>query len=144
MLRRSSAILEDYLPPRKEMIVFCRPTESQIQLYRREAGKSCDEPLRTIHRLLKTLNHPCTLEDTVRVDSPLSVDESAKLEVLQRLLLHFHKTSLRCVVCSDFTTCITLVESVCKSLCIPYVRLDGSTPADQRGVLIEKCGLFYV
>jgi SNF2 family DNA or RNA helicase len=34
MLRRTNRILEDYLPPKSEQVVFCRPSEAQVALYR--------------------------------------------------------------------------------------------------------------
>jgi SNF2 family DNA or RNA helicase len=69
MLRRSNQILEDYLPPKSEQVVFCRPSESQVLLYRfflgsktlRQAmadGAASSSSLECISLLTKLCNYP--------------------------------------------------------------------------------------
>ncbi len=69
MLRRTNQILEDYLPPKSEQVVFCRPSESQVALYRfflgskalRQAmaeGAGSSSSLECISLLTKLCNYP--------------------------------------------------------------------------------------
>jgi SNF2 family DNA or RNA helicase len=69
MLRRTNQILEDYLPPKSEQVVFCRPSESQVALYRfflgsktlRQAmaeGAGSSSSLECISILTKLCNYP--------------------------------------------------------------------------------------
>jgi DNA repair and recombination protein RAD54B len=69
MLRRTNQILEDYLPPKSEQVVFCRPSESQVLLYRfflgsktlRQAmaeGAGSSSSLECISLLTKLCNYP--------------------------------------------------------------------------------------
>ncbi len=69
MLRRTNQILEDYLPPKSEQVVFCRPSESQVALYRfflgsktlRQAmaeGQQSGSALECMSLLTKLCNYP--------------------------------------------------------------------------------------
>ena len=74
MLRRTNQILEDYLPPKSEQVVFCRPSECQTDLYRfflnsktlRQAmfeGGNASSSLECISLLTKLCNYPGMVRD---------------------------------------------------------------------------------
>lgn len=70
MLRRTNQILEDYLPPKSDFVVFCRPSEAQVKLYRFFLGSKTlrqvlsegmvgsSSSLECISILTKLCNHP--------------------------------------------------------------------------------------
>ncbi|XP_062836241.1 DNA repair and recombination protein RAD54B isoform X2 [Anolis carolinensis] len=77
ILRRTQEVINKFLPPKKESIVFCRPTVLQLDLYRRllcsQVVRSClqgsleNSPhLICIGALKKLCNHPCLLFKAIK------------------------------------------------------------------------------
>uniref|UniRef100_A0A8C7A3Z9 RAD54 homolog B n=1 Tax=Neovison vison TaxID=452646 RepID=A0A8C7A3Z9_NEOVI len=77
ILRRTQEIINKYLPPKIENVVFCRPGALQIELYRKllnsQAVKFClrgllgNSPhLICIGALKKLCNHPCLLFSSIK------------------------------------------------------------------------------
>uniref|UniRef100_A0A7M4FS07 DNA repair and recombination protein RAD54B n=1 Tax=Crocodylus porosus TaxID=8502 RepID=A0A7M4FS07_CROPO len=77
ILRRTQDIINKFLPPKKESILFCRPTALQLELYRKLLSsrivKSClqgvleNSPhLICIGALKKLCNHPCLLFKAIK------------------------------------------------------------------------------
>jgi DNA repair and recombination protein RAD54B len=79
VIRRLSTILADYLPPKHELVLVCRPTEAQLEIYRRLLTSQCIRDLllgegrgmpalACLQRLVKICNHPalllCSGDDT--------------------------------------------------------------------------------
>ncbi|OCT76996.1 hypothetical protein XELAEV_18032199mg [Xenopus laevis] len=80
ILRRTQEVINKFLPPKIENIVFCQPSQFQLDLYRRllnsRAVKSCllgngeNSPhLVCIGALKKLCNHPCLLFRTIQEKS---------------------------------------------------------------------------
>ncbi|XP_072780929.1 DNA repair and recombination protein RAD54B isoform X3 [Taeniopygia guttata] len=95
ILRRTQEVINKFLPPKKESIIFCRPTTLQLELYRKLLGSrvitSClqgrleNSPhLICIGALKKLCNHPCLLFKAIKEKScdPMSeeYDESSLYE----------------------------------------------------------------
>ncbi|XP_064247839.1 DNA repair and recombination protein RAD54B isoform X2 [Passer domesticus] len=95
ILRRTQEVINKFLPPKKESIIFCRPTALQLELYRKLLGSrvitSClqgrleNSPhLICIGALKKLCNHPCLLFKAIKEKScdPMSeeYDESSLYE----------------------------------------------------------------
>ncbi|XP_047582485.1 DNA repair and recombination protein RAD54B isoform X3 [Lutra lutra] len=77
ILRRTQEVINKYLPPKIENVVFCRPGALQIELYRKllnsQAVKFClrgllgNSPhLICIGALKKLCNHPCLLFNSIK------------------------------------------------------------------------------
>ncbi|XP_029868141.1 DNA repair and recombination protein RAD54B isoform X3 [Aquila chrysaetos chrysaetos] len=97
ILRRTQEIINKFLPPKKESIIFCRPTALQLELYQKLLSsrviRSClqgrleNSPhLICIGALKKLCNHPCLLFKAIKEKScdPVSDerDESSLYEGL--------------------------------------------------------------
>ncbi|XP_068040916.1 DNA repair and recombination protein RAD54B isoform X3 [Anomalospiza imberbis] len=95
ILRRTQEVINKFLPPKKETIIFCRPTALQLELYRKLLSSrvitSClqgrleNSPhLICIGALKKLCNHPCLLFKAIKEKScdPMSeeYDESSLYE----------------------------------------------------------------
>ncbi|PWY90117.1 dsDNA-dependent ATPase [Aspergillus heteromorphus CBS 117.55] len=164
MLRRTADILAKYLPPKSEYVLFCNPTRAQANIYQSVLAspifQSClgssENALQLITILKKLCNSPSLL-------SPRNVDEapsetiaalmsslppnllrhfspasSAKIRVLDQLLDGLHnKTSEKIVLVSNYTSTLNLLATLLTSLSLPFLRLDGSTPAAKRQSLVE-------
>ncbi|KAJ1510606.1 ATP-dependent helicase smarcad1 [Coelomomyces lativittatus] len=62
---------------------------------------------------------------------------SAKLIHLKSLLSQFFKNEDRCLIFSQFTLCLDILEAFLNELNYKYVRLDGSTPVEERQYLVD-------
>ncbi|NWU61455.1 RA54B protein, partial [Pterocles burchelli] len=95
ILRRTQEVINKFLPPKKESIIFCRPTALQLELYRKllssQVIRSClqgrleNSPhLICIGALKKLCNHPCLLFKAIKEKScdPNEHDESSLYEGL--------------------------------------------------------------
>uniref|UniRef100_A0A8C5PWY8 RAD54 homolog B n=1 Tax=Leptobrachium leishanense TaxID=445787 RepID=A0A8C5PWY8_9ANUR len=78
ILRRTQEVINDYLPPKIESVIFCRPSKFQLELYRKllksHLVKSClhalgeNSPhLVCIDALKKLCNHPSLLFKTLQM-----------------------------------------------------------------------------
>ncbi|NWR73391.1 RA54B protein, partial [Centropus unirufus] len=107
ILRRTQEVINKFLPPKKESIIFCRPTALQLELYRKLLGsrviRSClqgrleNSPhLICIGALKKLCNHPCLLFKALKEKSrdPVSDehDESSLYEGLVDVFPHDYTT----------------------------------------------------
>ncbi|XP_054841779.1 DNA repair and recombination protein RAD54B [Eublepharis macularius] len=98
ILRRMQGSIDKFLPPKKESILFCRPTALQLELYRRllssQMVRSClqgsleNSPhLVCIGALKKLCNHPSLLFKTMKEkEHNPNCDEQEKLNLYKGLL----------------------------------------------------------
>ncbi|PYH79369.1 hypothetical protein BO82DRAFT_434259 [Aspergillus uvarum CBS 121591] len=68
-----------------------------------------------------------------------SPSSSAKIRVLDQLLHHLRTSSRaeKIVLVSNYTSTLNLLATLLTSLSLPFLRLDGSTPAQKRHALVE-------
>ncbi|MFT7816245.1 DNA repair and recombination protein RAD54B isoform X1 [Arapaima gigas] len=96
ILRRTQEIINRYLPPKLEWIVFCRPSPLQLELYRKVLAhrmvRAClqgaleNSPhLVCIGVLKKLCNHPHLLYATVREKGDISVEDPSEGTLYQGL-----------------------------------------------------------
>ncbi|KAL3471451.1 SNF2 family N-terminal domain-containing protein [Aspergillus californicus] len=164
MLRRTADILSKYLPPKTEHVLFCKPTNTQAKIYQnvlsspvfQSAIGNSESALQLITILKKLCNSPSLLSPKTRDDKPsdtiaallsslppnllrhFSPSCSAKIRVLDQLLHHLRtSTSEKIVLVSNYTSTLTLLANLLSSLSLPFLRLDGSTPAQKRQSLVE-------
>jgi DNA repair and recombination protein RAD54B len=166
ILRRPASILNDFLPPKTEYVLFCKPTQAQAEVYQHILespvfGKVLGSPeasLQLITMLKKVCNsltlltlmdksaEPAnnnveTLLETVPSSllrkSPLLA--SSKMRVLDSMVKNLSKTtSEKIVLVSNYTSTLDLLGQHLSGLSLPFLRLDGSTPATKRQGLINQ------
>lgn len=164
ILRRTADILSKYLPPKSEYVLFCKPTRTQANIYKavlqspifQTAMGNAESALQLITILKKLCNSPSLLSAKNNDDSPnetisallsslppnllrhFSASSSAKVRVLDQILDSMHsKTSEKIVLVSNYTSTLSLLATLLTSLGLPFLRLDGSTPAQKRQPLVD-------
>ncbi|KAL2824120.1 SNF2 family N-terminal domain-containing protein [Aspergillus cavernicola] len=164
MLRRTADILAKYLPPKTEYVLFCKPTTTQAKIYQNVLASpvfqcaigNSENALQLITILKKLCNSPSLLSPKNRDDKPsdtiaallsslppnllrhFSPSCSAKVRVLDQLLHHLRtSTSEKIVLVSNYTSTLNLLASLLTSLSLPFLRLDGSIPAQKRQGLVD-------
>lgn len=165
ILRRTAEILSKYLPPKTEYVLFCQPTQAQVQVYQHVLaspffGKvlglgGSEASLQLITLLKKICNAPRLLikkdenapsnsnvaELLEAIPSEIlqqaSVKSSTKFRVLDQMLKCLAKTTEKIVLVSNYTSTLDLLGQHLASLSLPFLRLDGSTPAAKRQDLVD-------
>ena len=162
ILRRTSAILAEYLPSKTEHVVFCKPTAIQVSTFHHIIGTktfnaaltSPAVSLELIMILKKVCNSPSLLlkkgdkgEDTTRADILdvipqnllSSANASGKIQVLDSLLDHIRTTTdEKVVLVSNYTSTMDVLASLLASRSYKYIRLDGKTAANKRQGLVDQ------
>jgi DNA repair and recombination protein RAD54B len=165
ILRRTAEILNDFLPPKTEYVLFCRPTQVQAEVYQHVLdspifGKvlgSSEASLQLITILKKVCNAPSLLtrKDEMVPSNPnvahlleiiprellqkSPVMASSKFRVLDRMLKHLSaNTKEKIVLVSNYTATLDLLGAHLSSMNLPYLRLDGSTPSSKRQDLVDS------
>ncbi|KAF1914667.1 SNF2 family N-terminal domain-containing protein [Ampelomyces quisqualis] len=164
MIRRTAEVLSQYLPPKTEHIVFCKPTKAQAEAYRAILAShifgmalgNTDMALQLIMVLKKICNSPSLLKTTKDGEATPSEMLQALLPLIPPHVLNSHacSTKLRLldslvhriyttteekiVIVSNYTTTLDMIERLLVSLSYTYSRLDGSTPSGKRQGLVEK------
>lgn len=166
ILRRTADILSQYLPPKTEYVLLCRPTAAQVSTYQlvlqcpafQAALGSSEASLQLITVLKKVCNSPTLLNGKTSLDasakvSPLTASllesipgqllrnsaGSTKLRVLDQLL-HVLRTTTqeKVIIVSNYTQTLDLLQTLLNSVGHPYLRLDGSTPSAKRQELVDE------
>ena len=166
ILRRSATLLKEFLPPKTEYVLFCKPTQAQAEVYQHVLrspvfGKvlgSSEASLQLITVLKKVCNSPTllTVNDkgsepsnsnvaNLMTSIPISLLQmnylaaSSKMRVLDRMLKQLSRTtSEKVVLVSNYTSTLDLLGQHLSGLSLPFLRLDGSTPASKRQGLINQ------
>ncbi|KAG9903909.1 DNA repair protein rhp54, partial [Aureobasidium melanogenum] len=161
ILRRTAEILSKYLPPKTEYVVYCRPTRVQKDVYEavvstgvlNQVLKSNEAAFQMINILKKLCNSPSLLKNPsegeegtihsllakVPASDLKAAGGSSKLQVLDDLLHFVHTmTQEKVVVVSNYTATLDMIGKLLTALEYSFLRLDGSTPANQRQGLVDK------
>jgi DNA repair and recombination protein RAD54B len=165
ILRRTAEILNDFLPPKTEYVLFCKPTQAQAEVYQHVLdspvfGKvlgSSEASLQLITILKKVCNAPSLLsrkDETVPSNPNVAhlleiiprellqkspVMASSKFRVLDRMLKHLSSTTTeKIVLVSNYTATLDLLGQHLASLNLQFLRLDGSTPSAKRQDLVDS------
>ena len=159
MLRRVKGQVETNLPPKLETKILCPLAESQRWWYKRlllrqssllaelersatgdsapPATGSWKKLQSLLMQLRKCCNHPYLFEgadpDPGVTDDGL-VKASGKLDVLDRLLTKLKAKGHRCVLFSQFTSTLDILDDVLRYRGYEFSRLDGGTNRVQRSV----------
>ncbi|ESP03752.1 hypothetical protein LOTGIDRAFT_110407, partial [Lottia gigantea] len=178
ILRRTQEINNQYLPPKVELVLFCKPSQFQLEIYHqflksrsiRQCLLGCMDGaphLICIAALKQLCNHPRLVydkaiqaagptdgEDLVESvysglsplypsdydDQQLVAEHSGKLMVLSAILTAVHHPASRekIVLVSNHTKTLNILEKFCRGENYKFVRLDGSTPTNQRQDIVQK------
>ncbi|KAK5932038.1 hypothetical protein CgunFtcFv8_003774 [Champsocephalus gunnari] len=165
LLRRLKKEVESQLPEKVEYVVKCDMSAIQKVLYRHmqrgilltdgsekdKKGKGGSKTLmNTIMQLKKICNHPYIFQHIEEsfsehlgfpngVISGLELYRaSGKFELLDRILPKLLATNHRVLLFCQMTTLMTIMEDYFSYRNFQYLRLDGSTKADDRAMLLTK------
>lgn len=162
LLRRLKKDVESELPDKVEKIIKCPMSALQQRLYSMITQRNrlsmqatqTDPNTRktvairrlnnTVMQLRKICNHPFVFEEVERQINPGSVNNenlfrvAGKFELLQRILPKFQKTGHRVLIFFQMTQIMTIFEDFLLMQGYKYLRLDGSTKAEDRSDLLKK------
>ena len=144
LLRRTKAQVAPELPPRVEVVRSVELSEEERALYeaerrtalealgkRTEDGKKRFAVLGALMRLRRLACHP-------QLVHPESLVASSKLEELVSLADDLVEEGHRTLVFSQFTTHLAIARRALLERGYSLLYLDGSTPAKERNVLVER------
>ncbi|KAI9261409.1 SNF2 family N-terminal domain-containing protein [Phascolomyces articulosus] len=156
LLRRLKKDVESELPDKVERVLKCRLSALQTKLYTQmkksgilytasgEKGRTGIKGLNnTIMQLRKICNHPFVFEEVENEINPqrssneLLYRTSGKFELLDRMLPKLKQTGHRVLIFFQMTQIMTIMEDFLSWRGFQYLRLDGSTKADDRSELLH-------
>lgn len=158
VLRRTNSILAAYLPPKTDIVLFCKPTQTQICAFKdilqgndvNIQSMNSNSSLALITLLKKVCNSPsliyndaysnAILKDTSlskRYETALS---SGKLKVLMTILERIKNITEgeKVVIVSNYTQTLDIIQNLMSSAGMRICRLDGSTPSKQRDGIVTS------
>lgn len=157
MLRRLKKDVEKDLPDKQERVIKCNFSALQAKLYKQlgthnrimvndSSGKKTG--MRGLSNMLmqlrKLCNHPFVFEEVETQMSPgSSVNDliwrtAGKFELLDRILPKFRATGHRVLMFFQMTAIMDIMEDYMRYKGIMFLRLDGSTKADDRSELLRE------
>ncbi|KAJ3035239.1 hypothetical protein HDV00_004147 [Rhizophlyctis rosea] len=154
LLRRLKKDVEAELPDKVEKVIKCRMSALQHSLYEQIRGNKTgfgDGAMRKkalnnlVMQFRKVCNHPYVfegLEDTLIAangDDPRYLYRvSGKFELLERILPKFYRTGHRVLIFFQMTAVMNVMEDYVRSKGWKFLRLDGSTKADERTDMLKE------
>uniref|UniRef100_A0A3Q1F1J0 SWI/SNF related BAF chromatin remodeling complex subunit ATPase 2 n=1 Tax=Acanthochromis polyacanthus TaxID=80966 RepID=A0A3Q1F1J0_9TELE len=165
LLRRLKKEVESQLPEKVEYVIKCDMSAIQKVLYRHmqkgilltdgsekdKKGKGGAKTLmNTIMQLKKICNHPYMFQHIEEsfaehlgypngiITGPDLYRASGKFELLDRILPKLQATSHRVLLFCQMTTLMTIMEDYFSYRNFQYLRLDGTTKAEDRAALLKK------
>ncbi|KAI8142952.1 SNF2 family N-terminal domain-containing protein [Fennellomyces sp. T-0311] len=156
LLRRLKKDVESELPDKVERVIKCKLSSLQLKLYSQmkksgilytasgEKGRTGIKGLNnTIMQLRKICNHPFVFEEVENEINPLRQSNdllyrtSGKFELLDRMLPKLKETGHRVLIFFQMTQIMSIMEDFLNYRGFNYLRLDGSTKADDRSELLH-------
>lgn len=151
LLRRLKKDVEADLPDKIELILKCPMSALQQRLYSIIKQQGVDEATthsfkrlnNTIMQLRKICNHPFTFDEVENLVNPSRINNdllyrvSGKFELLHRILPKFQASGHRVLMFFQMTAVITIMEDFLNMHAMKYLRLDGSTKAEDRTAMLH-------
>lgn len=155
LLRRIKNDVEKSLLPKKELNVYVGMSKMQKKWYKQILEKDLDAVnaengskesktrlLNIVMQLRKCCNHPY-LFDGAEPGPPYTTDEhlvynSAKLNVLDKLLKNLKEQGSRVLIFSQMSRVLDIMEDYCYFREYEYCRIDGSTAHEDRIKAIDE------
>lgn len=166
LLRRLKKEVESQLPEKVEYVIKCDMSALQKILYRHmqakgilltdgsekdKKGKGGAKTLmNTIMQLRKICNHPFIFQHIEEsfaehlgyangiINGPDLYRTSGKFELLDRILPKLRATNHRVLLFCQMTSLMTIMEDYFAFRSFLYLRLDGTTKAEDRAALLKK------
>lgn len=155
-LRRTNDILHRYLPPKTDIIIFCKPTPIQLAAFHTILQESqldfshmtMNSSLGLITSMKKVCNSPSLLQGDHYYNSKINdnqtkakygrIIDSGKLKVLMSLLeqMRIDAPNEKVVIVSNYTQTLDIIENMLQSRQMILSRLDGSTPQNMRDSIV--------
>ena len=155
LLRRLKKDVEKDLPDKQERVVKCNLSALQAKLYKQlvnhnrlmvSDGKGGKTGMRGLSNMLmqlrKLCNHPFVFDEVEEQMNPgrgtndLLWRVAGKFELLDRVLPKFQATGHRVLMFFQMTQIMNIMEDFLRLRGVQYLRLDGSTKADDRSDLL--------
>lgn len=156
LLRRLKKDVEKDLPDKTERVIKCNFSALQAKLYKQlltsssiqvSDGKGGKTGMRGLSNMLmqlrKVCNHPFVFEavedqmNPSRISNDLLWRTAGKFELLDRILPKFKATGHRVLMFFQMTQIMNIMEDFLRLRGMQYMRLDGSTKADDRSDLLK-------
>lgn len=159
ILRRTQDVINEYLPEKQEILLFCKPSKLQkfmigklLNFY--NDGGSCNNPLEIIMIMKKICNHPSLVQQTTTTGKSSEIIkflvgllpswkemgpfDSGKLLIVESLLSELHsRREEKIVIISYYTKTLDMLMGLCDHFNYKYCRLDGQTPTGNRQKIIS-------
>lgn len=140
MLRRIKADVLDQLPDKIERVIRCELSSWQKALYRQISYKVLENGLKTSTRglnnvamqLRKVCNHPYMFSQEGYYINADIIRTAGKVELLDRMLPKLKAGGHRILMFFQMTNTMTILEDYFKYRGYLSLRLDGSTPGEER------------
>lgn len=153
LLRRMKQDVESELPDKVERVVRCPMSALQQRLYnavaKKTAGTADAHTLgirrlnNTIMQLRKICNHPFVFEEVEAAINPGKRSDAqlfrtaGKFELLDRMLAKLCASGHRTLIFFQMTHIMTIMEDLLSLRRIKYLRLDGTTKAENRNEYLK-------
>jgi ATP-dependent helicase STH1/SNF2 len=156
LLRRLKKDVEKDLPDKTERVIKCNFSALQAKLYKQlvtnssiqvSDGKGGKTGMRGLSNMLmqlrKVCNHPFVFEavedqmNPSKMSNDLLWRTAGKFELLDRILPKFKATGHRVLMFFQMTQIMNIMEDFLRLRGMQYMRLDGSTKADDRSDLLK-------
>jgi len=149
LLRRLKKDVADQLPDKIERVLRIPFSAWQKKYYTQMMKHGCIKVDGSTHKsgkkglkntmmqLRKICNHPYLFLDEWFIDENL-IRTSGKFEALDNVLPKFKACGHRVLIFNQMTTLMNIMEDYLTMRGYSYLRLDGSTKADDRGGLLAK------
>lgn len=155
ILRRTQEIINKYLPSKHELVIFCRLSDEQEDLYSRITNLWFNKSvlpnnniphLTLITALKKICNHPDLFYNEkndlclnkVSIKNITRKGYYGKISIVQTLIRNLKKTNEKLVLISYYMQTLDLLERICNMECLQFLRLDGNTTNSTRSKIIEQ------
>ncbi|EEB08644.2 ATP-dependent DNA helicase Snf22 [Schizosaccharomyces japonicus yFS275] len=155
LLRRLKKDVEKELPDKIEKVIKCPLSALQLRLYQQmkkhgilfvadgEKGRTGMKGLQnTVMQLKKICNHPFVFEEVEQAIDPEGTNydllwrAAGKFELLDRVLPKLFRTGHRTLIFFQMTQIMSIMEDYLRYRNWKYLRLDGSTKAEDRSALL--------
>lgn len=148
LLRRMKIDVASDLPKKNEQVLFCKLTPVQRNAYLQFIhSKDMDAILERRRQVLygidivrKICNHPDLINLTLPLNDPDfgNPERSGKMIVVKALLKMWKQQGHRVLLFCQTRQMLDILETLMKRTPYNYLRMDGSTPVNQRMALVNE------
>ncbi|KAK3440831.1 hypothetical protein EUGRSUZ_B01100 [Eucalyptus grandis] len=149
ILRRKKDEVEKFLPGKSQVILKCDMSAWQKVYYQQvtdvgrvglDTGSGKSKSLQNLSmQLRKCCNHPYLFVGEYNMWRKDEIARaSGKFELLDRLLPKLHRSGHRVLLFSQMTRLMDILEIYLQLHDFKYLRLDGSTKTEERGLLLKQ------